>query len=487
MLKLKIHTELVKKSLLNLLGVVLIGISIFSCNNEGIENNNGAVLSFSVDTLMFDTIFTTLGSTTQSFRVINNNNQPVMISSIKLAGGNSSFYRLNIDGENKNEAKNVEILAHDSLYIFVELTVDPNGVNQPMIVQDSVVFEINNDVQDLDLIAWGQDFIPIRQEEIKTTTWTADKPYLVYDYAYVDSAEVLTIEPGARIYFHRKAGLYVKGTIKAIGTFEKPIIFTRDRLEYMYFDIPDQWQGILLYPGNELNEFENVEITCANIGLQVGTVEYEGAAHARLHNVKIEHMAFAGIIAIKSEIVATNTLVADCGFYCVTLLVGGYYDFNHCTIANYWQFNNRENPSVQISNQLIIDTEDGKVAYVGDLEAANWKNSIIAGNRNGEIETGFNEDALSNYQFDHCILNIADSIPTDDLSIYKTVILDAQSLFVNHNEYNYQLDSLSPAIDKGKMDYGLLIPLDMNNELRVADKAPDIGAYEWKEIPEDEQ
>ena len=68
-------------------------------------------------------------------------------------------------------------------------------------------FSTNTRLQDVDLVAWGQDFNLIKDNHIKTTTWTADKPYLVYNYAYVDSGEVLTVEPGAKIYFHNNFSL----------------------------------------------------------------------------------------------------------------------------------------------------------------------------------------------------------------------------------------------------------------------------------------
>lgn len=467
--------------------LVLVIVVLSSCNDDNYNTSSDAKLAFSLDTMMFDTIFTTIGSTTQSFRIINRYNQAILISSIRLAGGDDSYYRLNIDGEIANELVDVEVPAHDSIFVFVELTVDPNGSNQPMIVQDSIVFLTNNNEQDIDLLAWGQDFVPVRKEVIETTTWTAEKPYLVYDYAYVDSGQVLTIEPGARVFFHKKAGLYINGTIKAIGTPTDPIVFTGDRLEEMYFDIPDQWQGILLYPGNTLNEFENVEISCANIGLQVGTIENEGPAYARLHNVTIEHMAFAGLFALKSQIQATNTLVADCGYYAVTLLVGGYYDFNQCTIANFWNFNNRQSPSLLISNQLIIDTDNGKVAYRGDLENASWKNSIIWGNLNSEIDFGHNEEAAFNYAFDHCIIKIADSVSTEDPDIYKSIIKNTDPLFMDNDFYDYQLDTLSPAKDQGFKAYGELVPLDLNNVSRLSDAAPDLGAYERVENKDEEK
>ncbi|MDA3928735.1 MAG: hypothetical protein PF541_07220 [Prolixibacteraceae bacterium] len=473
--------------------ILLAGIILTSCEEENYISGEDAYLSFSIDTLMFDTIFTTVGSTTQSFRVINPHNQPILISSIELAGAEESNYRMNIDGKIANVLYDIEIPARDSIFIFVEVTVDPNGSNQPMIVQDSIQFTTDSNLQDIDILAWGQDFVPINKEVITTTTWTAEKPYLVYEYAYVDSGEVLTIEPGARIYFHKNAGLYGKGAISAVGTFDEPIIFSGDRLEHMYYDIPDQWSGILLFPNETPSEFENVEISNANIGLQVGAIEYEGSATVRLHNVKIEHMAFAGILALSSNIEASNTVVANCGYYCVSLLVGGTYSFNHCTIANYWGgpgYPNREKPSVSISNNLIVTLNEKSDTLHQDLFSV-WRNSIIYGNfidtdgYSYEIEYGYNDKNIMGILFENCLLK--DTADISNIDIYPGCIKNKDPLFVNKAEYNFELDSASAAQNLGLLLGAELVPFDLNNNYRLEDKSPDIGAYERVKEEEEEE
>lgn len=476
-----INTFILKKLLIDILIIVSVFIILFtSCRDENYFASDDVRLVFSHDTVKFDTIFTSIGSTTKSLRVINPHNRPILISSISLAGGDQSSYRLNIDGEMTNELKDIELLGNDSIFIFVELTVDPNGYNQPMIVQDSILFTINSKTQDVDLIAWGQDFFLIDNEMINTTTWTADKPYLVYNSAYVDTGHVLTIEPGARIFFHKNAVLGVLGSIQAVGTVANPIVFSADRLELMYDDIPDQWHGILLFPSQQLNVFENVTIKNARIALQVGTIEYDGAAYVKLHNVKIQHASFAGIFALKSQIEATNTLIADCGLYAVALLIGGSYDFNHCTIANYWSsYSTRETASLAISNRLFINENGDSVEYVGDLVKSTWRNSIIWGNQKSEIEFGHNKNNLFNVEFDNCLYQLKDSLQNIYGDLFTSSIRDEDPLFVDYNEYDFQLDSLSPAINAGKLEYGKLVPADFNGISRLDDKAPDLGAYEY--------
>lgn len=465
--------------------LISILFALFSCESDGYLTSPDARLRFSKDTVTFDTIFTTIGSTTQRFTVHNTYSENILISNVKLSGGDLSSFRLNINGEVSNEVFDVEIPANDSIFIFVEVTVDPNGQNLPMVVQDSIQFTTNSNIQNIQLIAYGQDFKLVKAETIKTTTWTSEKPYLVYDYAFVDSSSVLTIEPGTKVYFHKGAGLYVKGKIKANGNFQEQIYFIPDRLEKSYENIPDQWNGIVLFSGSHDNVFNYCHIRNANIGLQVGTIENAGYASAKISNTKIENMAYAGLFAIKSKISAYNDLIANCGFYAVALLVGGDYQFNHTTVANYWgnySTKARSTSSLVISNVLIVqDSKGGSVTYNGDLENATFGNSIIFGNNIQEIELGDNGKNKFNYLFENCIIQAADTFNISNkehyLNVWKGPKYDP--LFIDpYKDYNFELDTLSPAKDAGKIEIGDLYQYDLLNKDRTTDKGPDLGAYE---------
>ena len=458
---------------------------IFSCKDEKYLSSANVKLRFSVDTVMFDTVFTTIGSTTQHLKIYNPYKQKVLISSIKLAKDKTSNFRLNINGVSANEVHNLEIAPFDSMYIFVEVTIDPSGQNLPLVVKDSIEFVTNSNRQDIDLVAWGQDFNLIKREVLKTTTWTNQKPYLVYNYAFVDSNAILTIEPGTKIYFHKDAGLYVKGKVLANGTVDNPILFHGDRLESVYANVPDQWNGVLLYSGSKNNEFTNVEIKNANIGLQVGNIENEGFATVKLDKVKIQNMAYAGIFAMKSDIDASNCLITNCGFYAVALLVGGSYEFNHSTIANYWGgygFKARTTPSLQIQNYLIINKD--KPAYVGDLAKANFGNCIITGNAidGNELLLSNKTEALFNYKFDRCILQVADTFKTNNVVHFVNILKGVDPKFVDpYKKYIFELDTLSPAKDSANRAISKLYPFDLKGRDRFLDAGPDIGALERQE------
>ena len=481
------------KYLLQILVVVAIFFTLFSCEDDGYITSPDAHLQFSTDTITFDTIFTTIGSTTQHFTVHNPYEESVIISRIRLAGGDFSSFRLNINGEVGNEIYEVEVPPKDSIYIFVEVTIDPNGQNLPMVVQDSIEFTTNSNIQDIKLVAYGQDFHLIKGERLETTTWTSEKPYLIYDYAFVDSTAVLTIEPGTKIFFHKGAGLYIKGQIDANGTFGEPITFLADRLEDSYKNIPDQWNGIVLYSGSHNNVFNFCTIKNANIGLQVGNIENDGFATLEFTNSRIENMAYAGLFALKSKIYAYNNVIANCGFYTVALLIGGEYEFYHSTIANYWgnySSRPRSTSSVVISNVLVITDADGsKVTYVGDLEKATFGNSIVYGNIPLEIELGNNNENTFNYLFDHCIIQVPDTFDTSNkdhyLSVWKGI--DYDPLFIDpYEEFDYALDTLSPAKDIGKFEYAKQFPLDILNKDRTADDGADLGAFERIEKKDEE-
>lgn len=128
----------------------------------GFISDKNTKLNFSEDTVLFDTVFTQVGSATRQLKIYNPYKKKLLVKRIWLAGGANSQFKLNIDGVPGNMATDIELMPNDSLYIFVEVTVNPLNVNSPMIVSDSVFFETNESIQDVDLVAWGQDAHYIR-------------------------------------------------------------------------------------------------------------------------------------------------------------------------------------------------------------------------------------------------------------------------------------------------------------------------------------
>ena len=149
-------------------------------------------LSFSVDTLVFDTVFTTIGSTTQQFKIYNNDNKSVIIEEIELMGGSNSFFRMNVDGIALDMIKDTKLLGRDSLFAFVEVTLNTNGQTLPLIIEDSIRFRTNGVDQYIKLAVWGQDAY-FHYKDLNEGIWPNDKPHVIYGYAAVDSSKTLTI------------------------------------------------------------------------------------------------------------------------------------------------------------------------------------------------------------------------------------------------------------------------------------------------------
>ncbi len=466
-----------------ILSIFIITI-LFSCNKDEIITSPDAKLNFSTDTVMFDTVFTTIGSTTKQFKIYNKNNSKINISSIRLANGDNSNFRINVNGTSDKYFTDIEIPSKDSLFVFVEVNVDPNGGNSPMIIHDSIVFITNGNTQDIDLVAFGQDahlitgqIIPVNAND---TVWTNDKPYLIYNSMLVDSLKTLTIEAGAKLYFHKNSNLLVKGTLIVNGTLDEPVVFQGDRLEDLYKNIPGQWGAIALIPGSQGNKINYAIIKNGVLGIQVG--EYDKLSpDLTITNTKILNMTFGGIYAFNSTINASNNIIANCGYYAVSLLVGGSYDFNHCTIANYYgsysSYSSRTEPSLVISNNIFTNN----TLYPGNIVKANFGNCIIYGNNTNEIGIGEkNASTAFNYKFDHCLIKVDNEFDISDTSHYLNILKnkDPEFLSVYNDSLDFQLDSVSPAIDFGSKEIAEKFPLDYNQQSRLNDAGPDLGAYE---------
>ncbi|MDO8952050.1 MAG: hypothetical protein Q7U86_05455 [Draconibacterium sp.] len=462
--------------------LVLCGVFLWSCNQEDFTSNPDAKLVFATDTITFDTVFTTIGSTTKWFTVKNPQKQAVNISNILLAGGSRSPFRLNINGVAATEDFDVDISGGDSIFIFVEVTIDPTGQNNPMVYHDSIVFNLNGNKQDVDLIAFGQDFHLYNGEVLKTQQWKNDKPYLIYNSVLVDSLETLSVDAGCRIHFHNGSSMFVKGTLKATGTFEEPVKFLGDRLEKSYSDVPGQWGawtelnggGIYVYGGihflvgSKDNLIDWAIIKNANKGIQIDSMGFSENPVLTISNTRIENMTLNCIDARTTTIKASNSVFANSGSYTVALLFGGNYEFNHCTVANYFRVGTRKEPALVMNNFF----EYNKITYSFDFKAL-FVNCIIYGNTTNEIVTDADGTGLFLYSFKNCLVN------TNLSSGFENSLFNKDPLFVDIPENNFAIDSLSPAKNMGNIEIARLFPVDLDNQSRLEDDGPDSGALEW--------
>ena len=119
-------------------------------------------ISLSTDTIAFDTVFTSIGSSTRILMIYNNNSENLKINSIRLEQGSSSPYSVNVDGVSGTTFKDTEIYANDSLYVFIKVTINPNDDNNPFFVEDRLIFNTNGNEKIVHLTAYGQNANYIR-------------------------------------------------------------------------------------------------------------------------------------------------------------------------------------------------------------------------------------------------------------------------------------------------------------------------------------
>ena len=462
-----------------LLVPLMIGaLSLSGCHHG--QYDETVKLQFSTDTLMFDTVFTTVSSVTRSFTVTNPSADPVKLD-IYLAGGTQSYYSINVDGVAGVEFHDVEIPAHDSIFVFVKVTINPTNQNTPYLVTDSVLFYNTQRKQSVQLVAFGQDahfIIPDHQNpnmsyriiahEHEHVHWTNDKPWVIYGWAVVDSLGKLTVDPGTRVYIHHGGGIWVYryGNIHVNGTFDEPVLFAGDRLEPFYASDYEQWSRILINEGTEDNIINNAIITNSSTGIEVSALMEYLENKTIINNSIIHNNRYYGVAAQSANVEMNNCQISNTGSYSVVMQVGDF-TLNHVTIANYYSKQKRNEPALGLSNYY----DKGDTRYLGNTNFV-CNNSIIYGVHSDyydEVITSAYNGVDLNYRFNNCIVKV------EEMDGNFVNCFDRDPLFVSNYNQDYNLKENSPAIDAGMT--GLGITTDILGRLRNGN--PDIGAYEY--------
>lgn len=445
-------------------GICLLTLLACELQEEKITTSSSVNLLFSTDTVLFDTLLTAKSSITKRFRIYNPDKNAISISSIRLAGGASSPYDLVINGRESKDLTDEVLFGGDSLMVLVSVTIDPQDENLPYLVKDSVLVSWNNRQVDIKLVAWGQDAVFLNQEVICSQTWTAERPYVIYNYVIVDSLCVLTVEPGARIYLENQAVLLVGGTLKVLGDSANRVTFRNTRFDANYRVAPGQWGGIQFGRYSKDNEIRYADIENGDTGIYIGSPDEDDAPDLVLSHTRIAHMATAGIIGFSSDLHVYNTLVYDCGLYVVGNFAGGTYSYEHCTFTNWPGLLQSDEPGVVFTN--FVETTDGQT-LIGDLNVS-MHNTIIWGSNDEELYFDLSEAA--GYTFD-ISSNIIRSKSV--LSRNVTSVKDNFPGFEDPFDFDFSLDSLANARDVG------IRSSILDDILGIArDTLPDIGAYE---------
>lgn len=422
-------------------------------------------LQFSTDTVLFDTVFTGIGSATRRLKVYNPSPNMQKIHNISLGGGNASPYKVIINGFQIENDEAISMLGKDSILILVEVFIDPKNVNSPYLVNDSLIFETTGGFQNVKLVAWGQDAYYVGNEGLPCNTiWTGERPIVMFGSVLVDTLCSLTIEKGARIFAAKDAYLYVRGQLIAYGTADERILFRNDRLDLQYEQIPGQWGGIIFLEGTYGNELNFTTIRNAIYGIRLGAPDQDTIPEVVLKNTIIENMSHSGIISFSSDLYAENTLVNNCIEFTCANVGGGNYTYKHCTFANYSQNFVRQSPSFFVSDNIRLDNG---ADIIKDI-AVTLQNSIVFGDQVEEFYFDLSGGADFTFAFNHNLLK-SGITGLDTLGN----IVNQDPLFVDHTRYDYKLDTLSPA-----KDAGIFIGITMDLEGNLRDSKPDMGAYE---------
>jgi len=448
----------------------VIGTLMFS---SGCKKNNFTStgnLGFSLDTLVFDTVFTTIGSTTEQFKIYNNNSKTIIIDEVQLMGGTNSPFRINLDGVSDITHESIELESNDSLFMFVEVTLDINSQNTPMVIEDSIRFKTNGLDQYVKLAVWGQDAYFYYNDTVQGS-WTSEKPHVIYGYALVDSAQSLNIEAGTNVHLHKNALLYInKGSLNINGFLDNEVVFQGDRLESLYDDVPGQYYGIYFNQA-KASTIDYAIIKNGTAGIHVFSSGAGPLSYAlTIRNTKLFNHARYGLFLYDgASVKGENVISSRNGFHSLLVLNDSRFNFNHCDFLG---FGSAQSPAIGIRNYLNDPNETASISE-GVLY-----NSIISGNLETEIvlDTIIDFPGQLNLDFQNCFIQSEE---------------EYNDTFYQNNIWRIDLDnSTDPQFNSiSDMDYGFSsssilnangfatsVTTDILGNFR--NNPPDIGAIE---------
>jgi hypothetical protein len=424
-------------------------------------------LSFSADTISFDTVFSGVGSATMEFRVINPGRDPLLIDRIWLGGGDDSPFMLNINGKPSSESKDIILVPGDSIFIFVEVTIDPSGGDLPVAVIDSVNFISGTYPGKIILEAWGQDIWLVDADIHADVTWTEGKPYVINGSLFIDTLVTLTMNAGTHVYFHHGAGIDVAGSVRCQGLPGKRVILATDRLEEEYRDVPGRWKGLRFLGSSRNNILDYTDVRNAEIAVEIAGNE-SGSPGMIMNGVMLMHNSVASLVARNADLLAINSVFAHSGFSTVSLTEGGSCDFIHCTMNGRWEYSYRYEPV------LFVGRGEGGLPDVSVV------NSVITGTLDNELFIdGSSAEASLCFRADSSLIKV-DTIGSVWYtgSLFRDVITGLLPRFIDEAVYDYRPDTLSPLIDKAGITESVTWPYDIRSLPRPAGAGPDMGAYE---------
>ncbi len=454
--------------------LVCFGYIFTACKKDSFITSNAALINTSADTLKFDTVFTSIGSITQTLKINNPNNQRLLLSSLKLMGGSNSPYRININGISATEANNIDIAAEDSIYIFVSVTINPSAANLPFIVKDSISVNFNGNQRFIQLEAFGQNANFLRNTVVaENRTWSNELPYVLLGTVRVDTNITLTIDPGCKIYANANAPMLVDGTLIINGTKDEPVIFTGNRLDADYKDLPASWPGIYCRATSKNNVFTYTTVKNAYQAIVAESPADNFNPKLTLHQCIVDNAYDAGLLCVASSLFADNSLISNCGSN-INFTLGGTYQLINCTAAVYSNYLSHKSPVLSVNNFYSFNG-----SQLTNSMDANFVNCIFWGEE-GQVKDEVVVDKQGadpfSVSFSNCIYRVATEPANTILANnIQNIAPMFDSIDAGKRLFNFHISSsAAPGVNKG-LQVNYTKDLDGNNR---SNGLPDIGCYE---------
>jgi len=454
------------KIFLSIIIIIALYFSTTGCSKKNFYSKNN--LTFSVDTLVFDTVFTTIGSTTKSFKIYNPESKTVQIDEVELMGGENSPFRMNLDGLIGHNFSNIRIEGKDSLFVFVEVTLNVNNQNSPLIIEDSIRFQTNGKDQYVKLAVWGQDAY-FHYKDLNEGLWPNDKPHVIYGYAAIDSAKSLTIQAGTQVHLHKNSLLYVyKSTLNIQGTLGNEVVFQGDRLELDYQDVTGQYYGIYFHQAKP-STIDYAILKNGTSGIHLYSEDPTNSGYTlTMSNTIIQNQARYGVFIYSgAKVKAENCIISKNGTHALLVLEGGDFNFNHCDLLGY---GSSQNPAVGISN--FFTNYETATTNVGSINEGILYNCVLTGNLATElaIDTIQMSGVNLNFDFKNCLIK-SETVQTD--AFYQNIFWNQNPLFtdVSLNDFSFSLNSILNG-------NGIASPVVTDILGNLRNNPPDIGAIE---------
>jgi hypothetical protein len=446
---------------------------ISSCKKDTFITNSNAVILVGADSIKFDTVFTSTGSVTQFFKIFNLNNQKLLFSKVKLMGGNASPFKININGNPSAEVDNIEVDANDSIYVFVSVTINPTVNNLSFIVSDSILISYNGNNQYVQLQAFGQNAHFLQSQLISgNVNWADTLPYVILGSLQIDTTASLTIPAGCRVYAHANAPILVDGTLIVNGTRSDSVLFTGDRLDPDYVNLPGSWPGINFRSTSKNNVLTHAVLQNAYQAIVADSPSINANPKLIMHQCIINNASNAGILCTNSSVEADNSLISNCAND-IELNFGGIYNFTNCTVVGYGtQFVPHQNPVLQATNYSpTTNTANSLSAF--------FQNCIFWGGSgvNNEVLVSEEGSTSFNVTLDHSLYKgMIDPSTTDTIAVIAN--LDPLFNVTDNNDMIYDFHTsnpLAPGIGKGAPTG---FNFDLDDSSRTTAGLTDIGCYQ---------